>query len=452
MAANNSIKAQTKPRSVQFVERNTAELLPSEQNARTHSTRQISKIARSIEKFGFLNPVIIDSKNLVIAGHGRLQAAKLLGLDTVPCILAEHLTDIERRAYMLADNRLAEDAGWDEKILQAEIRALIDAEFDAELTGFEGDELSKLLGLDDGDGKDEDETPDAPENPITSVGELWALGEHRLFVGDATKRADVQALIGDGKANMVWTDPPYNVAIQGKAGKIKNDDMTDAAFREFLDKVFANYYRCLAPGACIYVAHADSERLNFTAAFKGSGLKLSQVLIWVKQAATLSRQDYNWQHEPILYGWKEGAGHFFAGDFTLTTVIDDDIDIDKMKVSQLIELNKQLRAALRTTVVRHDRPTVSDLHPTMKPVKLVRDQIEASSHRGQVVVDLFGGSGTTLIAAETCGRQARLMELDPKFADVIIIRWQEFTGRKAKRQGDGVTFNKLAGLAERSAA
>jgi DNA modification methylase len=236
----------------------------------------------------------------------------------------------------------------------------------------------------------------------------------------------------DGKlADMVWTDPPYNVAIEGVAGKIMNDDMDNESFKTFLLDVYACYFMTLKAGGVIYVAHADSERANFTQCFKDAGFKLSQVLIWVKQSGTLSRQDFNWQHEPILYGWKEGDAHYFCGDFTRTTIIDDDIDLKKMTKPQLQELVNSYRTEQKTTALRENRPSRSELHPTMKPVNLVQRMIEWSSVQKDIVLDLFGGSGSTLMACTNTGRYARLMELDPKYCDVIIKRWQEFTGKIA---------------------
>ena len=245
----------------------------------------------------------------------------------------------------------------------------------------------------------------------------------------------------DGKlADLVWTDPPYNVAVEGKAGKIMNDDMGSGEFRDFLRSVYASYYAVMRAGAVIYVAHGESERAAFTDCMVEAGLKLSQVLIWVKQSATLSRQDFNWQHEPILYGWKEGAGHYFCGNFTLTTVIDDDVDLKSMKKEQLIDMINEIRNKASGTIIRHNRPTKSDLHPTMKPVALVERMIEWSSNPGEIVLDLFGGSGSTLIAAQKANRQARLMELDPKFVGVIVKRWQEFTGKQAIHAETGKPF------------
>lgn len=421
-----------------------ADLIPYARNSRTHSDDQVTKIAASIKEFGFLNPVIVDGQNGIIAGHGRVMAAKKLGLEDVPVIEASHLSEAQRRAYVIADNRLALDAGWDEEMLRVELAELEGLGFDLELTGFSLDEIGALEPEELTEGlTDEDAVPEAPEQPVTVEGDVWVLGKHRLLCGDSTSITDVETLMAGFRADMVWTDPPYNVAIKGKAGSIMNDDMSASAFRDFLRDVYSCYFAVMREGAVIYVAHADSERAAFTDTFVQAGLKLSQVLIWVKQSATLSRQDFNWQHEPILYGWKEGAGHYFCADFTLTTVIDDDVDLRAMKREQLVDLISNMRSEAMTTAIRYARPTKSDLHPTMKPVGLVQRMIEWSSRKGEVVLDLFGGSGTTLLAAEKNGRCARLMELDPKYCDVIVKRWQDFTGKEAVLESSGDKFNDL---------
>ena len=422
--------------------RPTAELVPYAKNARTHSKAQVDQIAESIKRFGFTNPVLIDGSGGIIAGHGRVLAAKKLKMDSVPTLTIDHLTDDEKRAYVLADNKLALNGGWDEAMLAKELKALGAAQFDTSVIGFSPDELNSLLGIEKKGKTDADDVPEVPVNPYSKLGDIWLLGQHRLMCGDSTSTEDVDALMGiGGGCDLVWTDPPYNVAIKGKAGSILNDDMADAEFSSFLAKIYSQYYRIMKAGSAIYVAHADSERANFTQEFKKAGLKLSQILIWVKQSATLSRQDFNWQHEPIIYGWKEGAGHYFCGNFSLTTVIDDDAEIEEMTKSQLVEIVAQIRdRAQPTTVIRHDRPTKSDLHPTMKPVSLVERMVMWSSKRGDVVLDLFGGSGSTLIACEKTERAARLMELDPKYVDVIVRRWQDFTGQKAIHAETGKAF------------
>lgn len=425
-------------------QRSIADLTPYARNSRTHSEAQVAQIAASITEFGFTNPVLVDAEGGIIAGHGRVLAAQSLGLETVPVLVLDHLTEDQRRAYVIADNKLGLNAGWDEDALRAEIEALTAAGYDLDVIGFDEAELSSIRSERTKGITDPDDVPAAPSVPTSAVGDLWLLGRHRLLVGDATSEANLDQLMAGSAADLVWTDPPYNVAISGTAGTIMNDDMADGAFRSFLDAAFANYARALKLGGVIYVAHADSERVNFTASFTGAGLKLSQVRIWVKHSATLSRQDFNWQHEPILYGWREGAGHYFAGDFTKTTVLDQDLDVDKLKRTEAIALLKEVRQHIRSTVIRHDRPTKSDLHPTMKPVALVQEMIEDSSRHGEIVLDLFGGSGSTLIAAEKVGRRARLMELDPRFADVIVRRREDFAGRVATLEATGQSFREVA--------
>ena len=415
-------------------------LIPYVSNSRTHSEAQVAQIAASIREFGFTNPILVDEKGGIIAGHGRLLAARKLGMDGVPVLVLAHLTDAQKRAYVIADNKLALNAGWDEATLRAEIEGLRDEGYDLNLTGFDAGELEALLADKTKGETDPDDAPPAPEDPTTRLGDVWILGKHRLVCGDATSPEAIAALMGQDLADMVWTDPPYNVAISGKAGKIMNDDMSAAAFRAFLDGTYRSYLSAMRPGAVIYVAHADFERVAFTAAFADAGIKLSQVRVWVKQSATLSRQDFNWQHEPILYGWKEGAGHYFAGDFTLTTVIEDKVDVTKLNKAELLAIVQEMIETTKSTVIHHDRPTKSDLHPTMKPVALIVEMVEASSREGEIVLDLFGGSGSTLIACETTGRRCRIMELDPKFADVIVTRWQSFTGRPATLEATGQAY------------
>jgi DNA modification methylase len=420
-------------RRLEIIYRDPFDLKADPRNARTHSPEQIEQLRASIREFGFTNPVLLRPNGMIGAGHGRVEAAKAEKLALVPTCVIEGLTDDQWRAYVLADNKLALNAGWDEDLLRQELRALDELEIN----------LADLFKTPTG----RTDPNEAPETPVVSTsrrGDVWLLGDHRLMVGDATDKEDIAALMAGAQADMVWTDPPYNVAVNGKAGTIINDDMAAAAFRTFLDQVFASYLSAMRPGAVIYVSHSETERAAFTASFQEAGLKLSQCLIWVKQSGTLTRQDYNWRHEPILYGWKEGAGHYFAGDFTKTTVIEDDIDVTKMTKPQLLAAVQAFLAAQRDTILRHDRPTRSDLHPTMKPVALVQDMIEASSLPSERVLDLFGGSGTTLIACERSGRRAALMELDPRFGDVTVRRWEEFTGRVAILEATGQTFRQVA--------
>ena len=423
---------------MKVIQKRVNELIPYANNTRTHSDEQIQQIASSIKEFGFTNPILIDEKGGIIAGHGRLMGARLLQMDEVPTITLNGLTDAQIKAYIIADNKLALNAGWDEELLKLEIEALQEMDFDIDLLGFSDEELNDLsINLEDDlrqaiDESKADEVPAIEENPIIKLGDLIELGynyQHRLLCGDSTSEDDVSKLMNGIKADMVFTDPPYNIAIQGKAGSIKNDDMGDKQFYNFLLKVYKNYFKLMKDGACIYVAHAETERINFTQAYKDSGLKLSQVLIWNKHSATLSRQDYNWKHEPILYGWKEGAGHYFCEDFTETTVYKqkDKYDLKKMKKDELISLVKELIKEDGNTIIDYDRPTVSDLHPTMKPVELVQHFIENSSKEGWLIVDLFGGAGSTLIASETSKRINYTMELDEKYAQVIIQRYVDYT-------------------------
>jgi len=422
------------------------QLLPYAKNSRTHTDGQVAQIAASIKEFGFTNPILIDENSQIIAGHGRLLGARKLSMETVPCIRLLGLTPTQKQALVIVDNKLAMNAGWDEALLATEINSLIDADYNIDVLGFSTKELKSLLEVEEVEGEtDPDAVPDAPAVATSKKGDVWLMGNHRLMCGDSTAMTDVDVLMAGKLADLVWTDPPYNVAVDGIAGKIMNDDMSTGDFRDFLTSVYACYFAAMREGACIYVAHGESERAAFTDCLIGAGIKLSQVLIWVKQSATLSRQDFNWQHEPILYGWKEGKGHYFCGDFTRTTVIDDDLKIKDMKRDQLLELVNEMRNARLSTVVRYDRPTKSELHPTMKPVGLVQQMIKWSSQQTDIVLDLFGGSGTTMIACEKINRHSRLMELDGRFADVCVTRWMQFTGKEAILESNGKTFSELAG-------
>ncbi len=433
---------------LQVLYRPPQDLRPYGRNARTHDADQLRQIRASIDEFGFTNPILLRDAADIGAGHGRWEAALLdPPLERVPTISIPGLTDEQWRAYIIADNKLALNAGWDEAMLVAEFDALVGSGYGLEVTGFSTAEIDALIASQDAQRAgltEDDAAPLPPAHPIALLGDIWSLGRHRLVVGDATDPEALDRLMGEDLADLIWTDPPYNVAIDAKAGQILNDDMSAEAFRAFLDQVFAAYHRIARPGAVIYVAHAETERASFTAAFQEAGFKLSQVRVWVKQSATLSRSDYNWQHEPIIYGWKEGAAHFFAGDFTLTTLIDTEPDLASLSKADLLAIAQEMRDALKSTVLRHDRPSRSSLHPTMKPVALVQEMVENSSRPGEIVADLFGGAGSTLIAVEKTARTARLMELDPRYADVIIERWQAFTGRAATLEGTGQTFSEVS--------
>jgi site-specific DNA-methyltransferase (adenine-specific) len=394
----------------------TASLIPYARNARTHSPAQIDKIAASIREFGFLNPIITDGQSGIVAGHGRVLAAQKLGLDTLPTIDAAHLTEAQRRAYVLADNRLALDAGWDNDLLKIELQDLDAAGFDLTLTGFDLGEIAALT-LDATEGlTDPDAVPDAPAVPVTVLGDVWLLGRHRLMCGDSTSIDHMEVLTQGQLVDMWLTDPPYNVAYEGKtkdALKIQNDSMSNDTFRQFLRDANTAADAVMKPGAVFYIWHADSEGYNFRGACHDVGWQVRQCLIWKKQTLVMGRQDYHWKHEPCLYGWKGGAGHLWATD------------------------RKQ------TTILEFDRQSRNAEHPTMKPVALFEYQMLNNTKGGDQVLDSFAGSGTTAIACETHGRFARMMELDPKYCDVIITRWQNFTGLTATLEATGQTFTEL---------
>jgi DNA modification methylase len=431
--------------------RKTRDLVPYARNARTHSDAQVAQIAASIKEFGFTNPVLIDVAGGIIAGHGRVLAALSIGLVEVPCFVLAHLTEAQKRAYVIADNKLALNAGWDNELLVAELRALEEVGIDLELLGFGEEELDELFSLGAKAGlTDPDAVPVAPAKPFSARGDIWVLGPHRVMCGDATELADIEALMGTGRADACWTDPPVCEG-KGGQGKVTNDDMPDAEFRDFLLAAFANINVMLKPGSAFYVAHADTEGLNFRAAFTGAGFKLSGCLIWAKNALVLGRSDYQWQHEPILYGWKRGAAHRWYGGRKITTLVELDGSVFsqnedgsvtvRVGMESIVISGANLTATpVEPTVFHVERPKKSADHPTMKPVELVSRMLRNSTREGDVVLDSFGGSGSTLISCEMLGRQARLMELEPKNVDVIVRRWQDFTGKRAVREADSAPF------------
>lgn len=407
------------------IEMGIDELIPYDNNPRNND-EAVEKVALSISSFGFKVPIVIDQNNVIVTGHTRLKAAKKLGLSTVPCIKADDLTDEQIKAFRLADNKVGEIAEWDFEKLAEELENI---EMDMSLFGFE-----RLI--EDGGGSEiiEDEPPEEVETRC-QLGDIWKLGHHRLMCGDSTKKKDVQKLMNGQKVDMFLTDPPYNVDYQGgtkDALKIMNDSMEDTAFREFLTDAFKNANLVMKDGAAYYIWHADLEGLNFRCAIRNAGWQLKQTLIWVKNSLVLGRQDYQWKHEPCLYGWKDGT-HYFTDDRTNSTVYEDKIDIKKLKKNEMEALLKELlEDKVPTTVIHEDKPVVNDVHPTMKPVKLMAKVIRNSSKEGQIILDLFGGSGSTLIACQQTGRQCYTMELDPHYCDVIVQRWEDFTGEKAE--------------------
>ena len=406
-----------------------SKLIPYVNNAKIHSDDQVTKLASSIREFGFLNPVLIDKDFNIIAGHGRVMAAKKLEMDTIPAVFIEGLTDAQRKAYILADNRLSELSEWDTDLIAQELQALSDEGFDIDVTGFTMDDTILDLEPIDDNGVGDEIKEFLKNDPITERGDIWKLGDHTLMVGDSTSLDDVEHLLGGAKADLLETDPPYNVAVSNANGDtIANDDMPVEQFSEFLYNAFTCAYAVMRPGAVFYIWHADSNGLQFREACENAQLPIRQNLIWVKNHFTLGRQDYQWMHEPCLYGWKEGKGHYFSEKRNIPTIISS-LDIESLSHEDLVQLLYDLRE--ESTVMFEDRPMVDSLHPTMKPIQLIEKQIKNSSREGDNVLDLFGGSGTTLIACEHLNRHCYVMEYDPKYADVIIQRWEEETGQKA---------------------
>ena len=399
-------------------------LVPYINNARTHSAEQIQKLRSSIREFGFINPVIIDKDYGIIAGHGRVAAAKEEGISEVPCVLVDYLTEPQKKAYILADNRFALDAGWDEELLRIEIESLQGADFDVALTGFDEKEIADLFAATGDDVKDDDFNVDEElkKPSFSKNGDLWLLGKHRLVCGDSTK-SNTYDLLMDGKlANLTVTDPPYNVNYEGSAGKIKNDNMEGGKFYQFLFDAFTNMEKAMANDASIYVFHADTEGLNFRKAFADAGFYLSGTCIWKKQSLVLGRSPYQWQHEPCLFGWKKNGKHQWYSD------------------------RKQ------TTIWEFDKPKKNGDHPTMKPVPLIAYPIQNSSMSNCIVLDPFGGSGSTLIACEQTDRICCTVELDEKFCDVIVKRYIEQVGGTenvtVQRDGLTYTFEEVANVTE----
>ncbi|MGF6806278.1 DNA modification methylase [Paraburkholderia sp. Clong3] len=421
---------------VQLSSRSIDSLIPYARNARTHSESQIAQIAASIEEFGMVGAIVVRD-GVIAKGHGTLAAIRKLygagkrlypppgrsrGADPfsdgeAPVLDASGWTEAQFRAFVIADNQLALLAGWDDELLRLEVTELRDDGFDVDLLGFEAVDLARLLEHAGGGLTDEDDAPAPPEVPVSAVGDVWQCGSHRVMCGDSL-RGDSVATVMDGYlADLIVTDPPYNVAYVGKTDKhmtIRNDAMQADEFARFLLAAHQAMFAAAKGGAGIYVFHADTEGLTFRRALVDGGFKLAQCCVWVKQSLVLGRQDYHWQHEPVLYGWKPTATHRWYADRS------------------------------QSTVWSFDRPARNELHPTMKPVAVVEYPIQNSSRDGDLVLDTFGGSGTTLIACEKCGRHARLLELDPIYCDVIVERWQAFTGLRAKHAATGTTFEEVA--------
>ena len=387
----------------------TEKLVPYARNARTHSEEQVAQIAASIVEFGFTNPILAGSDGVIVAGHGRLAAAQKLGLESVPVVVLDHLTPTQRRALIIADNRIAENAGWDDAMLRIELQSLQEDGFNLDITGFDADALGEIMAGEETtvDGNtDEDAIPELSETAISRPGDMWILGNHRLVCGDATQAPSYEQLLAGQRVQMIWSDLPYNVnyansakdKLRGKHRPILNDNLGEGFYDFVFDALSLMLPHC---DGAVYIAMSSSELDTLQAAFRAAGGKWSTFIIWAKHTFTLGRADYQRQYEPILYGWPEGSSRHWCGDR-------DQGDVWNIK-----------------------KPARNDLHPTMKPVELMERSIRNSSRPGDVVLDCFGGSGSTLIAAEKSGRRCFMMELDPKYCDVIVRRWQEFSGGKA---------------------
>lgn len=401
-------------------------LIPYINNARTHSPEQLTKLRSSLREFGFINPVIIDREFNIIAGHGRVLAAKEEHIAEVPCVFVDYLSEAQKKAYILADNRMALDAGWDEELLRIEIEALQGADFDVSLTGFGEDEIADLFAGEEQSAKDDDFDLTAALEKASFVerGDIWTVGRHRLMCGDATSAADVAALMDGKKANLIVTDPPYGVSFKSSDGlTIQNDSMKDEEFYTFLLTAFQCMAKHLESGGSAYVFHADTEGLNFRKAFIDAGFHLAGVCIWVKNSLVLGRSDYQWQHEPVLFGWKKGGKHAWYSDRRQTTIWD------------------------------YDKPKRNKNHPTSKPLDLLGYPICNSSQENAIVLDTFGGSGSTLMACEQLNRICCMMELDEKYASVILRRYVEDTGDAENvyvlRDGEQIPYSELAKEVER---
>lgn len=411
-------------------------VMPYENNPRKND-KAIDSVAASIQDFGFKVPIIVDSDNVIIAGHTRLEAAKKLGLDEVPVVVASDLTPERIKAFRLADNKVAEIASWDEETLAAELEALQQLGVNMYDYGFVKADFAELGEVEEMEADDVGSDTDVPTKTRSEAGDIWQLGEHRLLVGDATNKTNIQQLLDGEKLDLLMTDPPYGVSYQGGTEDemtIENDDLQGEQLQEFLYNAFSAADSVMRPGAAFYIWHASSTVDAFLLSAKDAGWLVKQHLMWVKSSIVLGRQDYQWQHEPCLYGWKPGT-HYFTFDRTSTTVFDDERKpLDKMNKTQLKNLVLQMQNEQAAgDIIREDKPARNGDHPTMKPVKLIARLVANSTRRGDRVGDLFAGSGSTLLACEQLGRICYAAELDPKYADVIIKRWEELTGGTARK-------------------
>lgn len=400
---------------MEIIKKKISDIIPYEKNAKKHDDVQIANVAKSIKQYGFVQPIVVDKNNVVVIGHCRLLAAKKLNMKEVPCVCVEDLTEEQVKALRIVDNK-SNESPWDFDILPDELAAL-------DLSNFSFD---FGITIDDEDEAEEDNfdvDSATPAEPNAKLGDVYQLGRHRLMCGDSTSITDVEKLCGGVMMDMLLTDPPYNVNYEGSAGKIKNDNMEDSAFREFLRSAFFCAKSVLKPGGAFHIWHADSEGYNFRGACIDVGLKIRQCLIWVKNSLVLGRQDFQWKHEPCLYGEN-------PLEYPLTEEYEDE-DCQPCLYGWKDGSHYWFKNRKQTTILEFDKPKKSKEHPTMKPVKLFDYEMKCNTKKGENVLDLFGGSGTTIIAAEQNGRNAFVMEFDPKFVDVIIARWEALTGEKA---------------------
>lgn len=417
------------------------------ESSRTTTTEEIELYKKLFDRYGVTVPLVIDNENQIYLGTAKYIACKELGIQEIPCLKIEDLSEEDLKVISLAEQRAGELGEWDYEKLYEELKELGEKAF---LTGFDIESIKEMVEeqIETPEEIEEIDTPEIEENYFSQPGDIYILGNHKLMCGDSTKEEDIKKLLGNTKIDLMITDPPYNINYEGSDGqKIKNDNMDSSQFKEFLEKFYKNVYKAMREGAAYYVFHADLETIAFREGLEKAGFKMSQCLIWVKNTFNLSRQDYNWRHEPCLYGWKEGAAHYFLNDHTQDTVIEDLENHKKKSKAELLEYIKELHLKIDkyTTLIREDKPMKNDLHPTMKPLKLIGRLMINSSKPGWNILDPFGGSGSTLMTAEQCNRIAYLMEYDPKYTDVIVKRFASTgnTNIKLLREGKEYSWEEI---------
>ena len=408
------------------------DIIPYENNVKEHPQEQIEQLKNSILEFGNNDPIAIDEFNIIIEGHGRYMALQELGYEEAECIILSGLSEEQKNAYRIVHNQLTMNTGFDMDALKIELQKI---NLDMTELGLSEDMLDDVFDKDaEDDNFDLEEALEEIEEPVSKYGEIYKLGNHYLMCGDSTKEQDVLKLMQGNKADLLITDPPYNVNVENSQGMtIENDNMSKDDFKIFISAAMKNASKILKEGGAFYIWYGDVEDIAFRTACFNNDLSIRQCLIWVKNGLIMGRQDYHWKHEPCLYGWKEGAAHYFIDDRTQSTIFEDKPDLNSMTKEQLKELAKKLlEDRTSTTIMHEDKPLKNTDHPTMKPIKLLARQIKNSSKRNEIVVDLFGGSGSTLITCEELDRTCYMMEYDPKYVDVIIKRWETLTGGKAE--------------------